>query len=349
MQFRISLLIFTLAIGFGSVFTPTNTIRAQGLPLAPGSLQLITSTDNPIPGQQVTITAQSFSVDISGATIVWNLNGKTIQKGIGMSTFETTAPALGKKNTISVTAIIPNGQQISATVTIGSGTVDLIVESDGYAPPFFKGKVPLVFQNKATVVAIPHIANSAGVEYDPKTLVYTWKKGDTVLQDQNGYGRQSIVVYGDIIPRPYNISVSVTPRSGGAQASAIIPIDMQSPSISLYANDPLYGTLFNRAIKETLNLGSKKEMSVLAVPYGFNKPLQGLGDLSLAWMINGISYPELSSNESIILRSPDGQAGSSNIQLGINAKKNILQSSGAGFSVVFGSSASSTKTSSVKF
>src|SRR5690606_12259445 len=142
---------------------------------------------------------------------------KQVQTGIGETTLDVAAPTLGNKHTVSASVRTVGGLTLSASIVIGSGSVDMIIESDGHAPIFYKGKVSPVHQNTLKITAIPHLANPAGSEYDPKTLVYQWKKNDQVLLDQSGYGAQSVTIEGSLIPRPYDVTVTVSSRDGSAR------------------------------------------------------------------------------------------------------------------------------------
>lgn len=319
-------------------------VSAQ-IPVSTGGLELTASTNNPVPNQKITITARSYSIDINAAKISWTINSKLNKSAIGATTLELTAPALGKKLTIEVVATTPEGRSVGSSLTLGSGSVDLIFETDGYVPPFFKGKVNPVYQNTVKIVAVPHLANSAGVEYDPKTLVYEWKRNSRAVENQSGYGRQSITFAGDIVPRPYDISVTVSPRDNSGSAQAYTEVSAGSPSISFYIDDPLYGILFNKALQGSVRIGRQKEVTVLAVPYGFNGAEAGADKAELAWdwAINGLRRAELSSNRSVILRAPEESSGSSNVQLNIKNTDKILQGLTAGFSALFSNNTASTE------
>jgi len=322
------------------------TAHAQGIPTSSNGITLSASTDNPVPGETVTITAASYSFDINSATVSWDLDGKKTQKGIGLTTYTVIAPALGKKSTINISATTPEGTKYTESLVLGSGSIDVIVESDGYTPPFFKGKYPLVFQNVVTVTAIPHLANSAGKEYDPATLVYNWKKDDgTVLQDQSGYGKQSISLEGSIVPRPYYLIVTAGTRDGSAQAQTLAQVSAKAPSVVFYNNDPLYGPMFNNALSNSLRIGVQKEVSIFAGLFGFNFSKSIADDLGISWMINNVEHKELASSKSINLRSPDGISGTSNIQLSVRGVNNILQSADATFSASFEATKASTQSS----
>ncbi|MEA2715538.1 MAG: hypothetical protein QOG91_566 [Candidatus Parcubacteria bacterium] len=308
---------------------------AQGIPVMPGALDLSLSTSNPAPGQELTITAKSYTIEIDSATLTWTTNGNLLQKGVGLTTYKMAAPPLGKKIDIAVTAVPVSGAQISGSVTVVSSSVDMIIETDGYVPPFFKGKLAPVYQNRIKVVAVPHIANSLGSEYDPKTIVYTWKKNDQVIDDQSGYGKQSITLAGDLIPRGYTVTVTAANKEGTMQASGYLPVSFEAPSINFYVDDPLYGPLYNVAIVNGVRIGSEKETGIIAVPFGFTRPAQDLGHLTLSWLVNGSADPDLADKETLILRAPENTEGSSDIDLNIQNTLNILQTARNGFTAQF--------------
>src|SRR6185312_17470142 len=107
-----------IALSFSYTLLFTLAVNAQSIPALAGSLQLTLSTNNPLPGQSVTISAQSYDIDINSANVTWSANGKTTQQGIGLTTLQVQAPALGKKVLVSVTATTPAGRAVSGTITI---------------------------------------------------------------------------------------------------------------------------------------------------------------------------------------------------------------------------------------
>lgn len=337
-MFFLRIILLTLSIVAG-----VQIAQAQGIPNTVGGLDLTPSISNPAPGQSVKITARSYSVDINSATLTWAADGKTIEKGIGSTVVTVKAPALGKRLTIDVTATTPDGASFNDQLILTSGSIDMIIETDGYKPAMFLGKLPVVYQNAVRIVAVPHIADSSGVESDPKALIYQWEQNGNALEAASGYGKQSITIPGTLIPRPYVISVTALARDGSAQAAGFASVSASSPSVVFYKNDPLYGPLYNNAITGTMYLGSQREAGALAVPYGFNAPASGLGDLALNWSINDRGHPELSANRSVTLRAPDELAGSSNVGLTIVSAKNILQKASASFHAVFSASATSSR------
>lgn len=301
-----------------------STASAQSVPNDIG-VSLSASSDSPIPGQSVTITAESYTADLNASNIIWTVGGREYARGVGQKNITVTAPGAGKTLTIRVTAVTQDGVQMTSSMTIGSGDVDLIVESSGYTPPFFKGKVPLSYQNTFTIVAVPHIYNSSGKAYDPKTLIYEWRRDWKALPDQSGYGKQALTLKGDIVPRPYTISVVVSTRDGSARAERMIPITPGKPSLGFYIDDPLYGTLYNKAVTDRINLGKEREATILAVPFGFTVTQGDTEDMRFDWAVNGASRTNLSSGRSVTLRAPSDAGGMALISLSVRGVGDILQ------------------------
>ena len=258
-------------------------------------------------------------------------------------------PDLGKKINIIVNATTPDGATVTSSISINSSSVDMVIENDGYVPQFFNGKTSVTYQNMVTITAIPHIMDSSMNEYGPKNLIYKWEKDGTVLEGQSGYGMQSISLEGDIVPRPYSLKVTVSTRDGMLQSQGTVSVVPRSPSITFYDNDPLYGPLFNKAIPNDATIGSQKETDILAMPYGFNKPLNSLGSLQLAWIINGTEATNLNSSDLVVLRAPDDVSGSSDVELKINNSRDFLQEADAAFSASFSASSSPASSTPISF
>jgi hypothetical protein len=225
-------------------------------------------------------------------------------------------------------------------------SVDTVVETDGFVPPLFGGKIDPRYQNAVKVIAIPHLFTAAGAEIETKNVYFLWRKNGLVLQSDSGYGKQALVVAGDIIPRAYSITVEVRTRDNSSSAKGIATIDLTPPSITFYIDDPQYGPLYQKAISETIRIGSEREIAVKAVPFGFSPKRIGTADLSKEWLINGTLHPELSTNETVILRSPDEVGGSATVQLSVRNLNEILQGANAGFTTIFSATTPTVNTSS---
>ncbi len=329
---------FSVAFTLGFGLTGTH---AQ-VPVAGNDLTITASKTTPAPGENVTITVRSYSIDINSATISWSVNGVSQKRGVGLTTLSLTAPALGKSATVAVSATTGDGAIVRGTLTVASASIDLVTETSGYTPPFFAGKLDPVYQNTTKIIAVPHLARSDSTEYDPTTLVYQWKKDDRVLESDSGYGKQTLSITQDVIPRPYIIQVLVRTRDAAAHGDANITIDSVAPFITFYIDDPLYGPLFNKSLGSSVRIGSEREVGVRAVPFGFNKPQGGIEKLSWVWSINGLERADLTAHENIVLRAPDGSAGSSAVNVTIRNDFDILQGADAGLDVIFSATPSTS-------
>ena len=309
-------------------------IHAQSLSVK--SIQITPSITSPSPNQEMTMKVQSYIDNVNSSTVIWSIDGKELSRGTGLTEIKLKAPPLGKKYKVTVTIINTNGSKSSESYILSSGSIDMIIETSGYKPPMYMGKIEPKFQNTIKIIAIPHIADTKGNEYDPKTLIYKWYKNDTLISDYSGYGKQFVEVQGSVVPRPYTVSVNVTTKDGLQSVDSIVFIEEKQSNLSVYQDDPLYGPLYNVSVKESIGLGKEQELKVRAIPYGFDKPSEGMGDLSFDWSVNGIQKDELGQNDTIILRAPQGATGDSMISLEVRNRKYILQDAKNAFYAIYG-------------
>lgn len=321
------LLKISLCSLFCLVFSP---VQAQ-IPTAMDPVTIQTSTSNPQPGEDIDISVESYNFDLNAASIVWLVSGKVFSQGVGIKNITIKAPKVGVSVSVSANIKSSDGREIKKTLIIRTGTVDIIWETNGYKPPFFEGKIPLVYQNSIKLIAMPHLSKDGVKEIDPKTLVYSWKLGGKYINNGQGYGLQSVTLEAGDLPKTLDITVDVSNRDQSERAFGAVTIEPTEPSISFYEEDSLYGILFNRSIQSKANL-KNAEMKVTAIPYGFNLNRK---DISYNWSVNNIEQPSLSTNRSITIRTKGDVEGNSNIDLDIRNLDKILQGSQKNFTVYF--------------
>jgi len=320
-----------LKISILSIFCiPFLQVSAQvQLPLDGVTIEL--GNENPAPGQNVEVTIESFSFDLNAAAVVWTVNGKVYAQGVGIKSISLKAPPIGSKTTVVANVKAAGVTEISKSIVFGSGNVDIVWEVDGYTPPFFQGRLPYSYQNSVKLIAIPHISSGGAKEIDPKTLVYSWKLGGKYIEGGQGYGKQSVVVRSDIIPKPLEISVDVSNREQTVHTAGSINLAPSEPSVSFYEEDSLYGILFNKAIGESITM-KNSEMKIIAIPYGFN--LNASKD-TYTWSINNIEQTDLAKNRSIVVRTKGDMDGTALINMNLRSESNILQGAAGSFVVYF--------------
>src|ERR1035437_473997 len=325
---------FYFLLIFSFCALPFTFIHAQ-VPTSIDGIQITINPQNPVPGKNVDVTLNDYLTDISTANITWVVNGQKVTSGIGKNNITLTAPALGKQDNVSILIQTNGGKQIQKSIVIKSGSVDLIWESRGYVPPLYQGKQNFAYQNSIKIIAMPHLANSSGVEVDPTALVYNWKQDSTVLQNQSGYGKQSITITSGIVPRATTIYINVSTRDGSETASGIITLHPGSPSLVFYKDDPLYGVLYNLALGAQTAF-SNQEITLLAAPFSFTIPSLTNNNLQYNWTINGAAQTSLSTNRSVTLRVQDTSADANYpVQLQLQNMKEILQGATNAITVMF--------------
>lgn len=291
------------------------------------NIEVIMNPENPAPNQQVNIKLESYSIDLDRASIVWSVDGKTVQSGTGLVTLTTKAPVNGKNSVVIASIKTLNGAELRQTINIRPGDVSITWEAVGYTPPLFKGKTLPSYQGSTRFVAMPELYKN-GVRLNPNDLVYTWKKGSTVLGNASGYGRQSVVVAGGAVPEPMTIRVDVQSKDGLTRGAGIITVDFYDPEIQFYKEDPLYGVLYNKALVGQEPL-TNNEFEIVSVPFNFSN----IGKYN--WSINNTPYPDLSDQRSITFRNNGTAQGSSLISLELKSATNILQFARQNFTVYF--------------
>ncbi len=297
------------------------------VPTAIDSIEINMSPESPAPGQQVTIKVASYSLDLTRSSIVWLIDGKQAQSGTGLDTFTINAPTNGKSTTVGIAIRTAAGRDLRRNVVIRPGDVSIAWEAIGYTPPLFKGKGLPSYQGSIHFVAVPELYKN-GTRINPQDLIYTWKKGSTVLGSNSGYGKQDVVIAGNVVPEPMTVRVDVQSRDGLTRGAGTVVVDFYDPEVQFYKEDPLYGVLYNRALIDQEPL-TNNEFKVTAAPYNFSD----VG--SYNWSINGDIQPDLNTQKSITFRNNGNVSGQTLIGLEIRSARNILQSAKRDFTVYF--------------
>ncbi len=323
-------LIFKLSIITLLFFSFNLPVSAQ-VPASIDGVNIKTSTDSPRPGQSIEVSVESFNFDLNSSSIVWIVDGKTVNQGVGLTKINIVGPKIGVPANISAIIKTPEGREINKSIIIKSGSIDIIWESYGYVPPFFKGKSSFAYQNKLRLIAVPHLSKDGINEIDPKTLVYSWKRGGKYIEGGQGYGKQTVDILPDELPKTLDVSVEVYDREQTQNTVGYITLTPSEPSITFYEIDPLYGIFFNKSLESKVSL-KNNEIRVLASPFGFsvdNNPL------TYSWSINNIEQAELAKNQSIVLRTKGDSEGSSNINLEVRNLRDILQGARSELTIYF--------------
>jgi hypothetical protein len=279
---------------------------------------------NPLPLQQVTISAKSFGTDLSQDSLVWTYNNQPLASGIGHTQVTVTAPASGVTGTIGVTASGVGLSATRATLVLRPASVDLLWEgADSYTPPFYKGRALPSTGGVIRVVAVPTITA-------PRNLTYNWTQNGDAVQNSSGYNKSGFLFINNILNPTENISV--VEESGGFSGNGTISITPGGPTVVGYLNTDGY---------IDYNNGSTQSLSTTAPgaivhfePYYFSAA-RGIQDLAIGFSDSSQNPLQSGDMRNEIRLSSPGSGGQSQFNIAIGTIKYSLQSLSRIFSVNF--------------
>ena len=251
--------------------------------------------------------------------IQWLINGVSVRKGEGETSASFRTGNLGSKTVLTV-KLSEAEEMIEKTINLSPASVLLVAESDGTAPPFYRGKTVFSYHGATRIAAIPFFANVSGARANPKTLKYTWRIADRVPEGSSGIGRDVFNFYAKVPFRPTEITVEVESPDGSAVAEARILAEATAPRVVLYEDNPLYGVLWNKALVRGVTL-TAPEIRVAAQPFFFNKA-DALA-LQYNWTLNNLKVGS-QSDESVVFRK-EGAEGSAGVGVEVTNPKAMFQ------------------------
>lgn len=294
-------------------------------------LKVSMSPKNPKPGATVRVNVESYLADLSKATVTWSVNGKTIEEGIGKTSFSFKVGASGETTHLGILIVTNQKEEIYKEYGFNPLGLTILWEADTYTPPFYKGKPLATYQARVRAIAVPDSANIAGA-FDASTLAYVWQQNGYAVQESSGYGKNS---YSFTAPRPYEemkIGVSASLLDDGASSEFAFNLPIADPFILFYEKNPLLGVRYERPLGSEFSL-TGKDLSISAEPFFFSNERSEIATFSYTWKLNGkkVNNP----GRAITLRSGEGQKGESLLSLGMYGLKKTFQSASQSLRVKF--------------
>jgi hypothetical protein len=333
----INLVFISILVAF---FVHTNISIAQSS--SPNSglkniiIEISSSPTTPLAGGQVNFELSSLTSNIDSMKIEWFVDGEIRQEGLGLTTFSITAKNNGQNTNVKAVASEKDGSSGTAEINILPAEVNLIVENQSFAPPFYKGGTYFTNQSATRIVAMPNILDENSQKVSSKNLVFKWTQNGTVLGSSSGTGKDSILIYGSIPISDIMVKVEIFDLSGQSIASRSLILKTKDPQILFYENNSLYGILFNRAVRNYY-LGTREELKITAEPFSYSFNTNRDASAKYSWSINQNPIGTLGNKNEIILKQTDTiVSGIAQISLNINNTARIFQYSTDIFNVHFG-------------
>lgn len=275
----------------------------------------------PQPGEQVRLVAHARGIDIENSTIVWRTDTKAIAQGKGVDTIDITAPSLGQEFPIELDVMEPDGAMHAAQAVIAPAAIDLLVSADSYTPPFYRGRALPSAGTDLIAQAIAHFVRD-GVVVPDSSITYTWKKNGQVLGSMSGRGRSSAVIPIQHLYTVDTITIHAVSSDGTREAETSIRVPSRSPTLDLYEDHPLYGTLYHAALPASASV-VENEMSFAAVPYFAQVRHASDPLLSYVWRVNGALVPSSTTTPSKLTINAGGVPENALIELEATHNTNV--------------------------
>jgi len=293
-----------------------------------------TNPQNPPPNQTVTVSIQSYAINLNSARITWYVDKEVVKDGIAEKSIRTNTKEFGQTTVIDVVLVDATGVRTDKKFLLRPIEIDLLWEADTYTPPFYKGKALPTYKSNVKATAMARIRSLSD---NPTSFYYTW----TINRIQGlgeGLGKTSAIIpmkyAGSPVPTEVRVREVSEQKDGGGTWSVVQNILATNPLLAFYEQAPLLGTIFERALSGSA--GTKGTgFRIRAVPYFFSNDDMANGNLVYTWKKDGASVAPALDPTSIQLGKTGTAAQSSAVSLSVQNRKRILQQASAQITVNF--------------
>ncbi|MBI2023259.1 hypothetical protein HYT01_01700 [Candidatus Giovannonibacteria bacterium] len=240
-----------------------------------------TTPQYPKPGENVTVSVNSYIFDISRAEFVWTVNSKKVAAGGGITSVNLKAGSAGSTAVVKVSASL-NNEVYEGNTVIYVTDVDLVVNANTYAPNFYRGSKLITPGSTIDIFAVPFLYFD-GTRLNPTTLSYEWTLNGTRMGNQSGKGRDKLSLDIADVNGYYDIELKVSSPQKTVIAAKRISFQTQAPKILFYKTDTLLGR--KPVALQNLNEFAGNTFTIAAEPYFFD--LRFVSKLLTRWSSNG--------------------------------------------------------------
>jgi hypothetical protein len=332
------LLIFVFI--FFILFIPIN-IGAQTILQLENAIVLTSSPTYPVPNKEVTLNAESFSIDLNNSTISWFVNENLEQQSIGGTSFKFINGELGDNKKINVIAEKNDVLLGTAETIIRPNDVDIIWQGNTFSHPLYEGRKLPSTGSTINIEAIPHFLDGDKNRIRASELTYTWKVDGKVLTSQSGRGKNTIIISQTKPTGSLYVELEIQSSDKKLYRREWITIPIQDGEVLIYESSPLLGDLFNKAISGLFTL---KEQEARFVAYPFFMSLSGrnASHIDYSWKIDNTPILLGDDKGSIVVnQTNEKDSGEAQISVSIQNSRDIFQRNSGKFIIEFGNNSSS--------
>lgn len=289
-------------------------VSAQGVGdfFSEGGLSL--NPQHPEPHEEVVVSLNYYGIDLFGSTILWYKDDALQHDATNQRSFSFTAGSIGEKTTLRAVVTLREGKVLSVTRVVSPALVDLIIESDTYVPPFYKGRsLP---SREADMRAIAVVHDGSGVA--DSTYTYKWSLSNSVLFGGPVGGKNVAEL---TIPRYDNkrLTVEVFDEDGSPVAKNSVVLRTQEPELHFYELNPLRGLGQKALGSQYVLLG--EESTISGEPYYLSP--DDLDEVNVSWKLDGQSANSVEGRPNQLTLERVGE-GSVRARVGLEIITNAL-------------------------
>jgi len=307
------------------VVAPISGVLAATEQTIGGNVSAKITPSNPLPHSLVTITLESYDVDLNRSQITWFINGKREQSGLGFKIMAKSLGGAGEEDVWRILISSPDGRQIEKIITFRPASVDLLWQAETYTPFWYQGKALPSSESRVKMVAIAYILKNNSQPYRPEELIFTWYKDGKIMSQSSGAGRDSFTFISGKILAQDRIKVKVSTINNLTTAEKETVVRIREPQVLVYFDNPLTGPVTNQSLSARATAPNPL-FTLLAEPFFFSLADLADNQIEFDWRVNDQSLTSRSGNPRAInfrVGSIDGQGL---VKLNISNKRSIYQS-----------------------
>lgn len=301
------------------------------LSFAENDLSISINPNSPSPYEKVSVSIQSYSINLSLADISWIVSGKQVSRGIGNKNIALTAGGMGSSLPITARVITSQGEVFESKINVTPESVDLVWETpESYVPPFYEGKSLPGEGAMVNVTAVPTMSDG-GKSVSPENLSYSWYVNDNLMDNSSGFGKQATLIPLDYLSSKTDIKV-VVQSANGTTAEKSISIYPHDVMPVFYTYDDILGVNMSSSINRRLE--TTRDFNLFVSPYylSTNGALQNFS--SFLWLLNGLPITPRENNL-LAFHPKDNDVGTKNLSVIVNNTKRKLQKAQADLEILF--------------